>query len=184
MKICDCFKIFWGFYCCSRGEKENSTHRDNVRATLRTLWRFYRLIPLFLCTGIVPKLAKHVIRVLGDPINVRSFQCHFLNIYSGARGRFLWRTCQLYKAVKMIKVPVGNHEREEKERPREGSKAKRREHRQTCRETGRHQAMGYKHKSRQRVWFLIRRHISPLRMTHHASQAGPYTVAFGTNYTL
>lgn len=61
-----------------------------------------------------------VIRVLGDPINVRSTQRHFSNIHSGARGRFLWWTCQLYKAVKMIKVPFRNPEREtEMERERE-----------------------------------------------------------------
>lgn len=73
-------------------------------------------------------------------------------------------------------------EREEKKRKREGRKAERREYRQTCRQTFR--GNGYKHKSSQRVWFLIRRHISPLRTTQHGYQAELYTVAFGTNYTL
>lgn len=30
----------------------------------------------------------------------------------------------------------------------------------------------------------MRRHIRPLRMAGHGHQAGPYVVAFGTNYTL
>lgn len=57
----------------------------------------------------------HVIQVLGDPINVMSSQRHF-NYYSGARERFLWWTCQLYKAVKMIKVPFRNPREKERER--------------------------------------------------------------------
>ena len=83
----------------------------------------------FLCTGVLPPAGSRVIAVLGDPINVRSFQRHFSNIYSGARGRFLRQTCRLYKAVKMIKVPFRNPERE-------GKKARVQTNMQTDSQTG------------------------------------------------
>lgn len=121
-----------------------------------------------------------VIWVLGDPINVRSTQRHFSNIHSGARGRFLWWTCQLYKAVKMIKVPFRNPEREtemERERERKSWKSAERE---ACRHTVRQEVMGNKHRSRLSwsVQNAIRTHISPLRMTWHGNQARPKLLSF------
>lgn len=119
----------------------------------------------------------HVIQVLSDPINVMSSQHHF-KYYSGARERSLWWTCQFYKAVKMIKVPFRNPEREGKgERPRKEKSADKHADWQSDRRW-----WGMNTKDRQQVEELqngIRRYF----FLKGAKLSGLYTVVFSKNYT-